>query len=408
MKLPRDFLKKFVVILPPLLLAVQAVDYLFSGYLSYIRAFILFSIVIPFSFRRVKSFDTISYLILLFLAYTLIISFKSSDYSVTIPGYLSIYVSMSFYIVAYNVFQRQEDFQAFKALLYLVPAVFIVNVALHAAFGIGEGVYGGKDVLKIGPGLHHNTIYTGVLIIVLSFGLLKYSKHKTIDIIFLATMTIIILLSFRRTAIILMVVCYLIYILLSRKREAVKYILPSLVILISAYPLYEEPLKNVIKARGHRATFERGIERESRYLEIKIITKRSLSFRDPNYSLFGMEFLNSFGTYGCLAFPVVMRRILHTDYAVILHGAGLAGFGIYFVILAAFLVKIVTYVRVLGPSHDMTIICLCFFSVLALSMFSGGLLNITYRTSLFIFLGSAARISDGLVSARSHIQPRKQ
>jgi hypothetical protein len=386
-------MKNFLYILPPALLAVQSFDSLLGGYFSYIRAAILLLIVFAFYVKFTFEIDAVGRAILLFLAYTLLISFKSSDYSVTIPGYLSILVSMSFYLVAYNSVESFDDFIRFKAFFFCIPLIFIITLITYTGFGIGEAVYDSYEGIRTGEGLHHNTIYTGVLIIVLSFVLFQYSSNKSRDLLFILSMTIIIFLSLRRTAIILVIASSMTYLFMANKKQALKYFIPSIMLIILAYPIYEQPLNSAIEARSSRLSFEKKYDNESRYLEIQTITRRILTFDDINYSLFGIEYLNSFGTYSTMEFPVLPTRILHTDYAVVLHGAGIIGIISYASIILLLILKSLQYARRFGFDDPISIFIFCSLLILVLVTFSGSILNITFRTTFFILLGSVMRLA---------------
>ncbi len=381
--------------LPSLLLIVQSVDVFFAGYLSDVRGMVLLILTIGLymKFGR-KSKSPLKPYIYIFLIYNFIISFKSSNYGITFPGYLSIFVSTSFFLFSYNTFSTYFDVVKLGKMIYIVPIIFIANVLIYSVFPYKGPVYGGEGVLNTGPGLHHNTIYVSVLILTLALVFLKYSKNVFRDVSLVSSMIIIVLLSFRRTALILMAICLIIYLVMASKQLAIKYLGIFTVLIILVYPFYSMQLVNVIEARGNKATFSSGLDSESRYLEAKVITKKILSSRNLGYILTGKEYLNSFGTYYSNEFPVPKTRILHTDYAVILHGSGAIGLIIYFTMLMSFLWQTLKYIRILGPKHDISILCSCFVAILFLVTFSGSILNITFRTTLFILLGAVMRLGD--------------
>jgi len=254
-------------------------------------------------------------------------------------------------------------------------------------------VYGSYEGISTGSGLHHNTIYTGVLVIVLSFALLQYSNNKSRDMFLIVVMGIIIFLSLRRTAIILVIASSMTYLFMANKKQALKYFIPSIMLIILAYPIYEQPLNSAIEARSSRLSFEHKYDNEARYLELETITRRILTFDDINYSLFGIEYLNSFGTYSTMEFPVLPTRILHTDYAVVLHGAGLIGIMSYTFIILLLLNKAIQYIRRYGSNDPISIFMFCSLLILVLVTFSGSILNITFRTTFFILLGSVMRLA---------------
>ncbi len=391
-------MKKLLIYIPPILLFVQIVNTFFSDYLSYPRALILILIVLYAFLTRRYKFDSISKILIIFLIYTFIISLRSSNLIVSISGYLSIFVSMSFYIISYNTINSSKEFYEFRKWLFWISLLFILNVVIFAGLGLGTSVYGGKGVLRTGEGLHHNTIYTGVLVIILSYEFLKTINNKILYVILITAVIIIILLTFRRTAIILMILSYLLYIFMGQKKNVIKYVTSIVLILLIASPLYLAPLMNVIEARGARATFKYGIENTSRFLETKVITEKNIESSDLVYQLFGMEYLNSFGTYGTKSFEVKPGRILHTDYAVILHGCGIIGLLLYFTFMLLTLVKAFRTIKYIGAGNSLSIFLMSLSIILIAVTFSGSLLSITFRTTFFILLGALNSLSDKEIS----------
>jgi len=180
---------------------------------------------------------------------------------------------------------------------------------------------------------------------------------------------------------------------MANKKQALKYVMPAIILMIIAYPIYEKPLNSAIEARSSRLSFEHKYENEARFLEVKTITERVLRFDNIDYSLFGMEYLNSFGTYSTWEFPVLPTRILHTDYAVVLHGAGIIGIISYASIILLLLLKSLQYARRFGFDDPISIFIFCSLLILVLVTFSGSILNITFRTTFFILLGSVMRLA---------------
>lgn len=387
-------MKRLLFILPSALLLVQSMDYFFSGYLSYVRSFVLIAIVGYYYISQKMKFDGISRIIITFLIYTFLISLYSSNYSITIPSYISIFVSMSFYIISYNTITNYDEFIKFKTLLFWIPLIYIISVIIFNFYILATSVYGGSGALAMDEELHHNTIYTAVLIIVLSFFLIKYFNTKYLILILNITLLIIIILSGRRTAIVLIVLSYLIYIILGQKKDVLKYILVLLIVATVTFPIYNKPLLNIIEARGQKMTLGAGIENASRILEIRALTSNMFNSEDINYVLFGTEYLNSSGTYHLSMFRVPITRILHTDYAVILHGSGIIGITIYFLFLILVVLKTYKSYKIFGRSNGIVIMLTCFTIILISVTFSGSILNITFRTTLFILFGALSRISE--------------
>ena len=233
----------------------------------------------------------------------------------------------------------------------------------------------------------------------MSFIFIKYSDHRVRDTMLVSLSSIIVLLSMRRTAIIMIVIAFFIYAIMGKKKNLLKYSLYLCLIFVSAYPLYSGPLFSVLDARSdrfQRESIANEVESESRYREILSVTYLIFSFHDYYYSFFGTEFLNSIGTYSSALYNMPSYRILHTDYAVILHGAGLFGILIYVIIILTLLKKTFICIKVLGYQHDLSITLVILMSSLLVTFLSGGLINISYRITLFILIGGTM----GLLSTK--------
>jgi hypothetical protein len=395
---------KILYILPAILLAVQALDDISSGYLSSARGGLLVLMVLIFLLRYKPHLDLVGKVIIIFLGYTFFLTFGSTNYLRTLLSYTSIFVSFSFYIIAYTTMTGYSHFKKFKILFWIVPLIYIFSAVIFSVFNLDAPIYGESQTVHMGSGLHHNTIYTGVLIISLYFVLIKESDNKLRDTILISVMAILILLSFRRTAIILLMVSYILFITMSKKQHLFKYVMPSIILMIITYPLYDEHVDRFFEARGSRATFEHGIQSESRFIEMRVINEKILNSEDLKYFFFGMEFLNSQGTYFSWRFPVPFSRPLHSDYSVVLHGSGIVGILLYFFLLVSILYKLIRYVKLYGLKNDVSIMLTVLTFILILVTFSGSILSITFRTSLFLFIGSLMRIADNAILSDTYRQ----
>jgi len=397
-------MKKILFILPAILLVVQAFDETIGGYLSYVRGTLLILMILVFFLYYKLKLDLVSKAIIVFLTYTFFLSFESTNILKTLLSYTSICVSFSFYIISYSTISNYSQFYRFKVLFWTMPFIYIFSAVIFSFFNLSNPIYGEYQIVNMGPGLHHNTIYTGILIISIYFVLRKYSEDKLRDTILITTMAILILLSYRRTAIILLMVSCIIFITMSKKQNLFKYVIPGMILLITTYPLYNEYVTNYFKARGTRANFEYGIQSETRFKEVTLITERILNANELKYFFFGMEFLNSEGTYYSSRFPVLSSRPLHSDYAVVLHGSGFVGITLYFFLLISILCKTIQCVKFCGLKNDLSIMTTILTSILILVTFSGSILSITFRTTLFLFLGSLMRIVDQTILTARHKQ----
>jgi len=394
--------KKIIVWLLIFVIIIDIIDYFILGFGTYLRAIILFIFFITYLLITKKIIiDRVYSSFLIFFIYILFISIiNSSNYFITFSGLLSILLSTTFYFFSYNVFKSNylNDLLYLKVWLFVIPILFIINLLIYNIFKIGEPIYGGLNTLRFGD-LHHSRIYSGSLTLILSFVLFKYSKPKILLIILLFILFIILLLSLRRTAIILVIQSFIIYLFFYKKKNKYfyLYIFSFILIIWFFYPLYQEKLIEIFEVRSDRIILSNEtIEEESRFQESLVVTKKIFSFEDLQYSLIGTEFLNSFGTYSFFEFDPPNTRILHTDYAVILHGSGLLGLILYSLFLFEIIRSIYLRIKLTGLKDDISILELMILFVLIVVTFSGSILNVTFRTMFFIILGICFRNNDNL------------
>ncbi|NMC67722.1 MAG: hypothetical protein GYA61_05780 [Spirochaetales bacterium] len=264
----------------------------------------------------------------------------------------------------------------------------MINLIIFTGLGIGDTVYGAENAIRVGN-LHHSRIYAGSLVVLISLIFIKYSNNKIRDLTLIGTLIIILVLSMRRTALLIIITGIAVYLISYRSVNVFKISLILIIFIISTYPLYKEPLNEIIEKRGTRIeTSEEVIEEETRYLEVLAVTEKIFSFNDFKYSLFGTEFLNSFGTYSTEKIKLPNDRILHTDYAVILHGSGLIGLILYLIFLLQILLIIIHWIKIYGFKNDISIFYVMLYLSLVIVTISGSILNITFRTFYFIILGA--------------------
>lgn len=384
--------KSIIVLLPVLLVFIEIVNFNNHQVFSYLKGVVLLIPVGIYLFQNNRfRLDVISKTMLLFLSYTFIISFFSSDLIGTFQSYVSIFTSMVLYLISFNTFSKWNDINYFKFPLTIIPLLFIINLILYSGLGLGEAAYGG--ILHFGN-LHNNAIYTGVLILLVGTIFHKYIKYKFLNVILLFALLIILLVSLRRTAIILIFSGFFIYLLMADFKQTIKLGFPIVLLLLLTFPYYSNFLITAIEARGQRATLEQNIENEARFREITIISDRSFSFNNLNYSLFGKEYLNSEGTYATASFRVRSDRVLHTDYARLLHGSGIIGLTLYFIILLAIGTKSYRHIKYFGVNNNISIVLSILFMILLLVTFSGSILSISFRSTNFIILGMFMGIAD--------------
>lgn len=398
--------KIIILNIPIFIIIIDITDYFFpNGELIYLRSAFLFFVFFTFLIKYNNIYlDKVYKSFLIFYFYIFFVSLiNSSDLNITLTGNLSIFINTSYYLVALNIFKTQHDIEKFRYWFVSIPLLFLINLIIFTGFKIGEPVYGAENSIRVGN-LHHSRIYVGSLVVILSLVFAKYSNNKIRDIVLIGTLIIILMLSMRRTALLIIIVSSVIYLISNRNLRVFKYFIFIFIFIALSYPLYEKQLSDIIEKRSSRIeTTEDVLEEETRYLEVVAVTEKIFSFKNMTYSLFGTEFLNSFGTYSTEEIKMPSDRILHTDYAVILHGAGLIGLLFYINFILSIFLRMYNWILKKGLKNDISILYLMLLSSLIIVTISGSILNITFRTFFFIILGALNGFTINCISTRNKI-----
>ena len=157
------------------------------------------------------------------------------------------------------------------------------------------------------------------------------------------------------------------------------------VILLLAFPLYEDVLKSQLRARSYIYE-DTSFEREYRYRVTFIVIDET--FSNLKSTLIGKEAFNSPGNYNKGRWE---GRPLHIDYNILLHGTGIFGLILYILILVNVLIKYFTYARYLPDDlyfHKLNSMFKILFMLLIIVSINGGIFQLSYRAIIFLYMGS--------------------
>lgn len=214
-----------------------------------------------------------------------------------------------------------RDFQPFNRFLLIVLPLYIF---LANRFGFGES--------------YTEAFTTGYLItsrfyifpIVIFFALhyllsnqVKSNMLKLIDIGFIFLNVGIIVLNTRRTALAMLVLALLIYVVINRRAlaKAVFVVLASVITLILTFPVYEDILMTQLEKRQRILDVET-YDEERRYLETIYIYNEMISRQRPTELFFGVKL---FDTYSFGAKYFNPQRSIHSDINMMFYSTGLVG-----------------------------------------------------------------------------------
>lgn len=386
------FLKKLFFFLPiyNMLLDIIFIVPILKPYLIGLRfAYFLLFFITLFKLKSFWSEIKIFKILFILIFYLSVLGIYSSDSEKTYWSLLKFSFPLLMLPAGFYIVKTIKDFTSFNISLITTLLLFILNFVFSKIFHLGTSVYTTGDDFLVGN-IYASALYTGSILLLLfpvlnSFNNLGFYKKWLITLIMFLTL-LVLLLSFRRTAVIAVAIGYTVILIYSKyKAKLILGIFLSIITLFLTFPFYEEIIITRFEARKSR--FQSGaIEEEARYKETGLVWNNILSFNEPAYSLFGKELFNTAGNYGYID----KRRVLHIDYNILVNGAGLIGLILYFLIFIKTYSISNKYLISDRKEKFLTAIRPVFLSVLFTSLVisaSSGLLSITYRSILFTVIG---------------------
>ena len=330
-------------------------------------------------------------ILFLYTLYILINVLFSSDILRSLNISLKVIVSVLTFIIGFNLVTSLKDLRHLNTSVFYLLIILVLNFIFSTALGIGESVYS-EDTQFLTGNLRDNwNVFTySLLVTPLIFLQYNFDKTKTTRLFFLSLFAaIILLLSIKRIAILGVLIGLLIYALFNFKLSKVlKFILPTIAVLLISSPLYKDVLLKRIEARSDR--FQEGsLENEARYMETFYVWDEVFSFQNPIKSLFGLEGFNSAGNYAGGKFG---QRNLHVDYNLIVNTTGLIGLLMYFLVFASILHL---FFKFYSPNafpkninNSLKGVFFALFFTQFITSFAGQMYAVTFRTLIFIYLGA--------------------
>lgn len=296
--------------------------------------------------------------------------------------------------IGFVVTSSYDHIKILNKRLLLTNILFVVSVVIFSILKIGENVYRSDSGFYSGT-FTYSALYLGsYLLIMLPLVYYdfkdKFYKH-VVPLVAIATM-IILVLSVRRTSIVLVLIAAMVYLYLYRDQIArfTGYAIALAVVMVVTFPLYQGILMKQIEARSDVFNEEGvadNLQEETRLVETIAVYHERIMNPDITIFLFGQHLFDSPGNYD---YGIHKGRPLHLDLNVMLHGAGIIGFGL----LILFYVEIITkYIQLkvkLNLEQERLLIgCFLgmFFAHLFL-LFSGGMLTITFNIISFLYMGA--------------------
>ena len=327
--------------------------------------------------------------IFLFLCYLLIlIPFSSNPFN-TFRIYLQVSVSLLMFPVSYFIFNRLKDWKKLNNSMIWIMLIIVINTLIGSIFGFGRRYYTQDEDFLTGF-LYGSRLYPGsiaLILLPLILPLIQKRKYKLLVYILSFSVFIILVLSMRRTAFLIVLVGYFIYFIFSVKKKTLLFgILGFICIFYISLPIFNNILTTRFEARKERFQLN-FYESEGRYIETILVFNDFKSF-ELIKKLFGTELFNSPGNFGE---GVLGGRQIHSDILVLIHGSGVVGLVLYLLVHYRIFRTFIYYKKKLpnvAYIKEMIAVFISLFIIILVVSTIGGIHAITFRSIFFIYLGA--------------------
>ncbi|MEX0686768.1 MAG: hypothetical protein WD267_03950 [Balneolales bacterium] len=359
--------------------------------IAFLRGTILIFTFIVLS-KRINKYNYNYAIIIIFIFYLFIITtiIGHVDESILI-GYdfvARIFITLFSFIVSFSIINNEYQYQKLCMYTMLGGAIFIVYIIIANIFGFGMSLYGKEDdlinhsLISVGNMGGNSFNYLAYTITVLPL-IVYNNKKKYIKILAFSSGVlgvIILLLTFRRSALFIILVSVLLHSSMINNKNYLKIFLSvaliSLPLLIFSYSFIE----NIFSIRGESVLqYESISSAGGRTGEIEYVNNIALNSELKNM-MFGTS-LNTRGVYGNY------NRSLHSDISVLIYRFGyislLLFLSINFIIYNTF-----SRLKRYSPAKIYVMVFVIFFITNLLMMIPGRMTSLSFNLLVYIHMGA--------------------
>lgn len=244
--------------------------------------------------------------------------------------YLKFFLGVMMLPVGYYYINSIERFRWLVKILFVTLLLHLVNIAVANIFDLGTSDYL-DQTFYFGAGRVNITKNILVLVFMLPVTMLFAKKYRKAVLTVYIIGFMIAIIGIKRSVLISAVVGVITY-LLAKQRVTLLFrsvlIVAGLgLVMLLAFPRFVDLFRDRFEARGERVELtEETLETEGRVNEVGTVFKAwsSGSFK---HKVIGSEVFNDRLFFNS-------KRMLHTDYMIILNGSGLIGFVLWFYMFA--------------------------------------------------------------------------
>lgn len=386
----KRFFTLFVLFIPILFaIAENTTGYFPGGAMNpgTIRGFIT-AVFLLFFLTKFYPKDVLNKTILFFVFYYFFLCFFSSNYSESFYGFFKFSIAMFMFPLGYFFINSYEFFQKLNKYFFIALCLFVLNIIIANIFNLGTSDYL-EDSFYFGAG---RVNITKIMLIVLfaSLNLITAlnNKQKNFFIAILIISTFITIVGIKRSVLLSFGAGIILFLLFNRlKLGMLRIFFPilfGLVLTTLIYPNAINLFESRFMAREERIGLdEEVIESEGRVDEVSLVINSWVE-GSVFHKLFGSELFNDRAFFKS-------RRMLHTDYMVILNGSGVLGVILWFAILIGIFIKGQRLLRFFDNDKRFPFLRATFYSIIVSQLImsiSGSIQGIGLRSFIFLYLGA--------------------
>ncbi len=363
-----------------------------------LRALIIGVFAVYFVVARLPN-EGIYRFIMLYLAFYMILVLFSTDRMLSGNLFLKFFIGVMMLPVGYYYINSIRKLEMLLRVLFITLMLHLLNIAIANIFQLGTSDYL-DETFYFGAGRVNITKNILVLVFLMPATMLFVKKYRRAVIVFYLVALLITVVGIKRSVLISAAAGVVTY--FSVKQRFTLLLRTTVIsgllflILILVFPGFTDLFRSRFEARGERVELtEETIETEGRISEIDLVSKAwvSGSFR---HKLAGSEVFNDRLFFNS-------KRMLHTDYMIILNGSGLIGILLWFYLFIRLIWEKNRYYRALGNHILFRELNALFWVLLAAQLVlsvSGTVYAIELRSLIFLVWGAILGVMRGFLLSR--------
>ena len=363
-----------------------------------LRALIIGIFAVYFIVARLPN-EGLSRFIIVYLAFYLVLVLFANDRLLSGNLYLKFALGVIMLPIGYYYINSIRKLEILLRILFLTLVLHLLNIAIANIFQLGTSDYL-DETFYFGAGRVNITKNILILVFLMPATMLFARKYRIAITVLYLVAFLITIVGIKRSVLISAAAGVVAYLAVKQRFALLLKTAVAAVglyfILVLVFPGFTDLFKSRFEARGERVELtEETVETEGRVSEVALVSK-AWKEGSLKHKIIGSEVFND-----RLFFD--SKRMLHTDYMIILNGSGLAGFVLLFYLYARLIREKNRFYRALGNHILFRELNALFWVLLAAQLvlsISGTVYAIELRSLIFLVWGAILGVMRGFLSGR--------